>query len=177
MIKNLLKTITFLLIINTQLCFAYDNSLKNKAFPELKGKNILGEPIKVPSNKISLVILGFSRESSNNLESWGKSFEKKYSNTKKLDLYLIPMLGNNPLLKVIGGMIEGSTKKTYSPNLHKNIMVFYENLEPIKKYLNYQSNSDTYAYLLDENGKIIWLAKGNFNYDSFNSMEKVLEKL
>ena len=75
MIKILLKiTVFILIIINNQLCFAYDNSLKDKNFPELKGKNILGEQIKVPSDKISLLVLGFSKESSANLESWGKRF-------------------------------------------------------------------------------------------------------
>ncbi|MFN8578788.1 MAG: hypothetical protein U0354_18320 [Candidatus Sericytochromatia bacterium] len=146
-------------------------------FPEIKGEDLTGKLVEIPrdaTGKPTFIILGYSYRAREITEKWLQEYERKFS--KNTNFYLVPMMGNKVATKAMSFFINQSMKSGTPVNEHKHVITVYQDLNPIKKSLNFVSNEDVYVYLLDTNGKIIWSETGKFNRKSFYELEEKLKE-
>ncbi|MBC7473855.1 MAG: hypothetical protein H7263_06150 [Candidatus Sericytochromatia bacterium] len=153
---------------------------QGKIFPEMSGKTFAGTKVDIPNDlkgKISFITLGFGRESSKISEIWVKEFLKKYYKVKGVDFYIFPMLGDSIFVKGVSKVLEPTLRSQTPPEGQKHVMLVYQPLEPIKKYLDHSEDEKTYFYLVNKKGEIVWSDRGKFTLVKFANFKKNMTKL
>lgn len=171
---------TLLISLFINQSFVQADTLIGKQLPVIKGKTVAGTVLEIPKDttgKITLYSMGFSQASSKKSEVWFKNILSKYNTNKDMGFYALPMIGDNFLFKAVGPMMENSMRKKFKKEDQEHAMIVYENLEPIKKYINYNDKEDTYIYLTDKKGHIVWSAQGDFNTTKFNQLDDVIKAI
>lgn len=173
------KLFLILLFICLGTNYSYADII-GKPLPNLKGNTLSGRELEIPKDikgKITFVSMGFTRESSKKSEIWLRNFIAKYIKVKDIEFYAFPMIGDNIILKSIGSLIEKGLKKQIQKEGYDHAMIIYQPLSPIKKYIDYSNKYDTYLYLSDKNGNVVWSARGDFNVQKFDQLEAVIKTL
>jgi hypothetical protein len=127
-------------------------------FPVLEAQALDDSIVTLPGavkNKVSLIILTFSRPGDKDLDSWVKPFEDNFNDNSRTAHYEIAMIGD---IGFINGFILSGMKGGASDPQKKHLLVLFRDKGPYKKYLNITDDSLIYVYLLDQKG-IIRLVK------------------
>lgn len=159
---------------------SYAQTIIGKSLPNLKGNTLAGKALEIPKDikgKITFISFGFSQASSKKSEVWFKNFLSKYLKEKNIEFYAFPMLGDNPLVKTFGPIVEKGLKNQVKKEGQEHAMMVYQALDPIKKYIGYDTKEDTYLYLTDKKGNIVWAAQGAFSQTKFNEISSIIKEI
>lgn len=123
-------------------------------FPALSAKALDDSEVVLPDsvkNKVSLIILTFSRPDDKELDSWVKPFDENFRDNSKTAHYEIAMIGD---IGFINGLIFNGMKGGATEGQKKHLLVYFHDKEPYKRFFSVNDDSLIYIYLLDRDGAI-----------------------
>lgn len=154
-------------------------------FPNMEGESLVHGMVNIPEDlkgKHTLIGLAFSKKSESSLNGWfnpiyqqlikkpeaGSLFAFNYD----VNVYFVPMLtgAKRPAYKSVMEKVEKDVDKS----LHPNILFYQGTLKEYKDALSIDDKNIPYIYLLDPEGKIIYMTSGPFK-DS--KLQKIVDKL
>ena len=154
-------------------------------FPDLEGESLTHGMVNIPADvkgKHTLVGLAFSKKSEKDLNKWfnpvyqqlitepeaGSLFAFSYD----VNVYFVPMLtgAKRPAYEAVMKKVEKDVDK----RLHPNILFYKGTLKEYKNALNIDDKNVPYVYLLDPEGKVIYMTTGS--YDKAK-LQKIIDKL
>jgi hypothetical protein len=180
MMKNKLILLAMTLL---QAISAFTQS--GQIFPDLTGKTLTNQNVTLPKDtkgKMTLIGISYSQKSEEELSSWFQPvytnfIEKVKGNVLPTDEYdinicFVPMLvginqGN-------GEKLRNYLKSQLDPELQKYVLIYDGELKPYKDKLKFGAKDTPYFYLLDEEGKIVYMTSGAYSNEK---MEKIFEVL
>jgi hypothetical protein len=168
-----------------QAISAYSQS--GQAFPDLTGKTLSNQSLTLPKDtkgRMTLIGISFSQKSEDELSSW---FQPIYTNfiekaegnlfpTDEYDIniYFVPMLvGIN---KGAGEKLRTYLKSQLDPELQEYVLIYEGELKPYKDKLKFGAKDTPYFYLLNTDGKIVYMTSGAFSNEKLQSVIEALEE-
>ena len=181
----MMKTKSILLaLMLMQSIFAYSQS--GQTFPDLTGKTLSNQSVTLPKDtkgRMTLIGISFSQKSEEELSGW---FQPIYTNfiekvngnlfpTDEYDIniYFVPMLvGIN---KGASDKLRDYLKSQLDPELQEYVLIYEGELKPYKDKLKFGAKDTPYFYLLDEDGKIVYMTSGAFSNEKLQKMVETLD--
>ncbi|WP_421872435.1 hypothetical protein [Marinoscillum sp.] len=161
------------------------NAQMGTPFPQLEGESLVHGMVNIPEDvqgKHTLIGLAFSKKSEKDLNGWfnpvyqqlikepeaGSLFAFSYD----VNVFFVPMLtgAKRPAYESVMKKVEKDVDK----KLHPNILFYKGSMKDYKDALNIDDKDVPYIYLLDPDGKIVYMTKGAY---SQAKLQKVVDKL
>ncbi|NOU60921.1 hypothetical protein [Marinifilum caeruleilacunae] len=130
-------------------------------FPTIEGELLSSKEIRLPDHckgKISLLIVAFKRGTQPQIDTWTKPVMKEFSMYEDFRFIEIPMISN--FYSWISNYIDNGMRKGIVPSMHKNVMTYYGPLSDYYKYFDVDDKKQCYVFLLNREGKIEFMSKG-----------------
>ncbi len=146
--------------------------------PELKGELLSGQSATLPSaakGKITLLALGFSRDSQHSIEPWTKRFRAEFGKDDRVTCYTVPMIGPGGRFAKI--FIMGGMKRDVPKEMYDRFMVVFADTEPWKGRVSVKGPNDAYLILLDGAGTVRWIYGGVFDEGRFHELAAAARRL
>lgn len=161
------------------------NAQIGNPFPQLEGESLVHGMVNIPEDvqgKHTLIGLAFSKKSEKDLNGWfnpvyqqlikepeaGSLFAFSYD----VNVFFVPMLtgAKRPAYESVMKKVEKDVDK----KLHPNILFYKGSMKEYKDALSIDDKDVPYLYLLDRDGKIIYMTKGAY---SQAKLQKVVDEL
>ena len=157
-------------------------------FPAMDTEALTSKQVTLPadvSGKYTLLGMAFSKKSEEELNTWmGPVYERFLqkptgglgqlfsSYAHDVNIYFIPMYtGVNA---VAAGAAKKQAIRHLDARLHEHVLFYTGKLQPYKDSLGFDRRDTPYFFVLDEVGKIVYAASGNY---SDAKMDQILELL
>jgi len=171
--KNFLFTLFISLLLNCSLL-----GQKGEPFPEIEVIDLKDEKLSIPSEtkgKFTLIGVAFSEKAQEDLYSWSQPVFSEFMDENNLS-----SLVYDPYVKLIL-MFTGANQLVYKKakkqitegtdeTLKDNVVLYKGKMEDYRKKLKLKNRKTPYFFVLDRNGKIIYIAEGRYS-------RKVLEEV
>lgn len=131
------------------------------SFPTIKGKLLSSKKISIPDHckgKVSVIIIAFKRETQTQVNTWTQPLMKEFGMHEDFRFIEIPMISS--FFNWMSGYIDNGMRKGIVPSMHKNVMTYYGPLNSYYKYFDVNNKKLCYVFLLDRNGNILLIDKG-----------------
>lgn len=140
------------------------------SLPAFAVDTLAGTKIQMPADaagKVTLLVLGFSRDSGDACKAWVQRFVKDGGNA-----YMAPVLEGAP--RLVRGLIRSGMRKDIPKELHAKTLLLYTGESGWKRRVGFQAGTDSQPYLLllDKQGRIQWQRHGALNDGAYADLRK-----
>jgi hypothetical protein len=147
-----------------------------KKFPEVKGDNLNGQTIEVPSQlkgEVNVLLVPFQMWQQDQVNSWVPFLEHLIKNNPHFDYYELPTIRkmNFVARRIIDGGMRGGIP---SRDTRARTVTLYIDKTPFKDSLGITTESTLYLYLVDRQGTILWEESGEISDEKATSLEEAL---
>ena len=135
-------------------------------FPKIEGELLSTKAISLPGHckgKVAVLIVAFKRGSQPQIDSWTKPLLKEFSMHDDFRFIEIPMISN--FYSWMSNYIDNGMRKGIVPSMHKNVMTYYGPLNDYFTYFGVDDKKLCYVFLIDREGIIQFMAKGEAQSD------------
>lgn len=157
-------------------------------FPELIGETVLDEEVNIPQatmGKYTLIGVAYSKKAEDDLKTWFQPVYQKFIQEAANDafipeikpdvhIYFIPMFTG--LKQTAAGAAKRKLRKDADPKIHPNVVVFQGNLKPYEEALGFDKKDEPYFYVLDKEGKIIYMTSGAYSSKKINEIYDLVDE-
>ncbi len=165
MIKSTIIALFLSILIIPKVEAQNANKLKiGDLFPEIKGELLSSTMITLPDHckgKVSVLIIAFKRGTQPQIDKWTKPLLKEFNDYSYFRFIEVPMISN--LYNWVSHYIDNGMRGGIAESMHNNVMTYYGPLESYFNYFDVQDKKLCYIYLLDKEGIIQFIAKGEPN--------------
>ncbi|GAB4146875.1 MAG: hypothetical protein Fur0041_21080 [Bacteroidia bacterium] len=164
------------------LLFITGNPVGQK-FPELRGETLQDKVVTLPADvagKSSIICLAYSQDAEKDLKTWYEpAFNKFIAKTGLMDdaydvhLYFVPMFTGASAAAASGA--KRQMMKDVQQDLQSHVIVYRGELEAYKEKLGMDDKKKPYIFVLDKNGKVVYMTSGEFTEDKMDAVEDHLE--
>ncbi|MCO6501324.1 MAG: hypothetical protein J5I47_13245 [Vicingus serpentipes] len=174
--KILYPFILFLFLSSTAF------SQKGELFPSLEGETIDNKAFTIPEDskgKYTILGLSWSNKSEDDWNTWLQPVYDKFINSNNfmqtsydINIYFIAMFTglNKTAYK---GVVEKS-KKRLGKDAASYLLFYKGKLKEYKQKLNLGNKDTPHFYVLDETGKIVYIATGRCSDEKIDEIEAIL---
>ena len=152
-------------------------------FPELKAETLDNKSITFPNDtkgKSTLICMAYSSDAEKDLRTWYEpTYDKFIAKTGLMDdvydvnVYFIPMFTG---VKAVGAdKAKEDMKKTVQEDLQPHVVVYRGALEAYKETLKMDDKTKPYIYVLDTNGKIVFVTSGAYTEEKMDEIDEYIE--
>jgi hypothetical protein len=146
--------------------------------PVLKGEFLDGRSAELPvlaQGKVTLLVLGFSRDAQAAVEGWTKRFRADFEADRQVRFYEIRMVGG---LKVMAKpLIEGGIRKDTQGEDYEHVITVFGGAKFWKDRLRFRNGKDAYLILLGQEGAIRWVGHGFISEAKYGEMAAQVRRL
>jgi hypothetical protein len=147
-----------------------------KKFPEVKGDNLNGETIQIPSQlngEFNVLLVPFQMWQQDQVNSWVPFLEHLMNENPDFDFYELPTIRKMNFIarRVIDGGMRGGIP---SRDTRARTVTLYIDKTPFKNALEIPTESTLYLYLVDKDGTILWEESGELSDEKATSLEDAL---
>ncbi len=162
MIRSIITAVFLSIIIIQQAVAQHPDKLKSgDLFPEIKGELLSSKAITLPDHckgKVSVLIIAFKRGTQNQIDTWTQPLMKEFSICSDFRFIEVPMISN--FYSWLSHYIDNGMRGGIAEPMHKNVMTYYGPLNSYYDYFDVQDKKLCYLFLLDKEGRIQFLTKG-----------------
>jgi hypothetical protein len=162
MIRSIGIALFLSIIIIPQVEAQHTNKLKaGDLFPEIKGELLSSKMITLPDHckgKVSVLIIAFKRGTQPQIDEWTKPLMKEFSIRNDFRFIEVPMISN--FYNWMSNYIDNGMRGGIAESMHKNVMTYYGPLGNYFDYFDVQDKKQCCLFLLDKEGIIQFIAKG-----------------
>lgn len=175
--KNLIITIAI-------LSFAtFVSAQTGDPFPEIDLLDLNDEPVSIPEDikgKFSLIGVAFSEDAQEDLYSWSQPVFSEFMDDNNLSslvydphVHLILMFtGAN---QIAYNTAKGKIKDGTDENLADNIVLYKGAMDNYRKTLKMKDRKKPYFFVLDKQGKIIYVTSGRYTAKALKEVGNLIE--
>lgn len=155
-------------------------------FPVFEVETVKGSKLEIPSScrgKLTLIGMASSREAEEHLSTWAQPVYDKFISKNKTDiwdenydinLYFIPLfVGLNQ------SAMESARKKSVANTdtaWHPYFLFYKGKGDVFKEQLNMVDKTKPYFFILDENGKVVYVTSGSFSQKKMDDIQEFLDR-
>jgi len=149
-----------------------------QSIPAFKARALDDSEITLPdssSQQTLILIVGFSRKSSELCRVWGKKIAADYHADSSIRYFIVPVLQRAPSL--VRPMILRGMRKSVSAHDLPHFVPLYSNESDWKKAVNYSAPDDAYLIVAAPDGRTVWLAHGAYSDAVYRDLRKSVAAL
>lgn len=152
--------------------------IMTKKFPEVKGDNLNGQTIEIPSQlkgEFNVLLVPFQMWQQDLVNSWIPFLEHLMENNPQFDYYELPTIRRMNFFarRIIDGGMRGGIP---SRDTRGRTVTLYIDKAPFKTALGIPNESTLYLYLVNRQGTILWEVTGEITDEKATSLEETLER-
>ena len=170
MIRSIITAVFLSIIIIQQTAAQNPDKLKSgDLFPEIKGELLSSKMVTLPDHckgKVSVLIIAFKRGTQAQVDTWTKPLMKEFSIRNDFRFIEVPMISN--FYSWLAHYIDNGMRGGIAKPMHKNVMTYYGPLDSYYDYFDVQDKKLCYLFLLDKEGRIQFLTKGEAKPDELS---------
>lgn len=180
--KNICYYLFFLFFLSANV-----HAQLGSQFPNLEGETLLNKQVVIPSDtkeKFTLLGMAYSKKSEEDLKTWFNPIYQKFIYKPKnpglfyteydVNVYFVPMFTG--VKKAAYGKVMKKMKDKTDPKLVPHIMFYKGELKKYKEALDFEKKDVPYFFVLDKQGKIVFVTSGSYNDDKLDEIENLLEE-
>lgn len=152
-------------------------------FPELKAETLTDSVISFPNDtkgKSTLICMAYSADAEKDLKTWYEpTYDKFIAKTELMsdmfdvNVYFIPMFTG---VKAAGAAkAKKDMKESVQVDLQPHVVVYKGELDAYKETLKMDDKSKPYIYVLDKEGKIVFVTSGAYTEDKMDEIDEYIE--
>jgi hypothetical protein len=152
-------------------------------FPELKAETLDNKTITFPTDtkgKSTLICMAYSSDAEKDLRTWYEpTYDKFIAKTELMadmydvNVYFIPMFTG---VKAAGAdKAKKDMKETVQEDLQPHVVVYRGELDAYKEKLKMDDKSKPYIYVLDKEGKIVFVTSGAYTEEKMDEIDEYIE--
>jgi hypothetical protein len=170
------KSLLFSLLL---LASVYTQAQVGKMFPSLTGTDLLEKSITIPKDtkgKYTVVGVAYSQKADEALKGWFQPVFETFIYESEYDVntYFIGMISG--IKEVAAGTIEKKMKKGIDPVLHKHMLLYKGDIKDYKDVLGLKEKDTPYFFVLDKDGKIVYVTSGAYTAAKLEKAEEILDE-
>ena len=145
--------------------------LVGKAMPSVSGRTLSSRKVTIPwdtTGKVAFLSMGFSYDSRFDVEDWGRAFGETFGKDPDADFYEVAMI--DWPFRLFGRAIDEGMRRGSPRENHDHVLTVYASQKPFRKALRAPSSSDTWVYLLDTGGQVLFQCGGAFDAERFREL-------
>ena len=152
-------------------------------FPDLKGESLTDKVISIPNDtkgKSTIICMAYSDDAEKDLKSWYQpAYDKYIAKTGLMDdaydinLYFVPMFTG--VKEGMVGNAKKQMKEGVQEDLQPHILVYKGALDAYKDKLKMDDKKKPYIFVLDKEGKIIYVTSGGYTEEKMDEIDDKLE--
>jgi hypothetical protein len=147
--------------------------------PRLEAKAFDGRPLVLPDSaagSITLVGLGYKRESQDDLSSWLLQFGKEYRPEDGFRAYEIPMMGKR-IPGVLRGIINTAMRNVIPRDKRRWFAPYYGDIDDYSRQLAITDREKVHMLLLDRAGTVRWQTAGRADSSRLAELRSEITRL
>lgn len=152
-------------------------------FPELKAETLDDKTVTFPTDtkgKSTLICMAYSADAETDLKTWYEPTYDKFiaktelmSDMYDVNVYFVPMFTG---VKAAGAdKAKADMKKTVQEDLQPHVVVYRGKLEDYKEKLKMDDKTKPYIYVLDKEGKIVFVTSGAYTEEKMDEIDEFIE--
>ena len=150
--------------------------IMTKKFPEVKGDNLNGQTIEIPSQlkgEVNVLLVPFQMWQQDLVNSWVPFLEHLINNNPQFDYYELPTIRkmNFVARRIIDGGMRGGIP---SRDTRARTVTLYIDKTPFKDSLGIATERTLYLYLVNRQGAILWEESGEISDEKATTLEEAL---
>ena len=176
----MIKKILFLILFGAT---TFVQAQVGTEFPAMEGESLTNEFVNLPDDikgKYTIIGLAYSKKAEEYLKSWFKPAYYQFLHkpdkpsvfqiTFDVNLYFVPMFtgAKRPAYKSVMKKV----KETIDKDLQPYVLFYKGELHLYKEVLKFEDKKTPYFYVLDPEGKIIYVTKGRY---SDSKMQEIVD--
>ena len=175
-----MKTLLFTLILSSVI---FVDAPVGTTFPVMKAETLDDKTISLPNDtkgKSSIICLAYSDEAEKDLQTWYEPAYDKFiaktelmSDVYDINLYFIPMFSGAKEAAAAGA--KKQMKQTVQEDIQPHLLVYKGEIDSYKDKLKMDDKKKTYIFVLDKEGKIIFVTSGPYTEDKMDDIEDKIE--
>ena len=147
-------------------------------FPKIEGQLLSSKKISIPNHcngKVTVLIIAFKKGTQPQIDTWTKPLLQEFSMHEDFRFIEIPMISN--LYSWMSNYIDNGMRKGIVQPMHKNVMTYYGPLRDYLTYFDVQNKKLCYVFVLDREGIIHYLDKGEADQEGLSAIIKKIKSL
>lgn len=152
-------------------------------FPTISAENLNKEPITLPDDLAgnpALVLVAFKRQQQTNINTWLDQLETIEQAIPGVRVIETPTI-SSLYWGWMAGFIDGGMRSGIpDPDARARTITLYTNVNKFREALGLESKDTIYAILLDEEGRVLQIAEGDYSTEKFaqllNSKSQIHER-
>ncbi|MDG1780633.1 MAG: hypothetical protein P8H59_06765 [Flavobacteriales bacterium] len=174
------STVTLVaLLLSATILFAQ----KGVQFPEMPCESLDNQTVVIPTDtkdKLTIVGMAYSKKAESALKSWYTPMYDKFILKRGIfdamydvNFFFVPMYTGTKKMA-----FEISMKKMRESNrkdLYPYLLFYKGGLEPYVEVLNMKEKNLPYLFVIDQEGKVVYYAKGLYTEKKMEDLEEVLD--
>lgn len=156
---------------------------KGQIFPDLEGETLDGKTIVVPAdtkNKLTIVGMAYSKKAEDALKSWYTPMYDKFilkrgmfDDQYDVNFFFIPMYTGTK--KMAYEISMNKMRESNRKDLYPYLLFYKGEMDAYLEVLNMEEKNLPYLFVIDQEGKVVYYAKGLFTDKKMEDLEEVLD--
>jgi hypothetical protein len=152
-------------------------------FPVLKGETLDDKTVTLPADtkgKSTIICMAYSEDAEKDLKTWYEPTYDKFiaktelmSDAYDVNLYFIPMFTGIKMGAAAGA--KKQMKQEVQADLQPHILIYKGDLDAYKDKLKMDDKKKPYIFVLDTNGKIVFVTSGPYTEDKMDQIDDNIE--
>jgi hypothetical protein len=173
----------FLFTIATLATVTYAEAPVGTLFPELKGETLDDKTLTIPNDtkgKSTIICMAYSDDAEKDLRTWYEPTYDKFiaktelmSDAYDVNLYFVPMFTGAKAGAAAGA--KKQMKQDVQADIQPHIIVYKGELDAYKEKLKMDDKKKPYLFVLDKNGKIVYVTSGPYTEEKMDGIDDNIE--
>jgi hypothetical protein len=152
-------------------------------FPAMKAETLEDKIVNLPSDtkgKSSIICLAYSDEAEKDLQTWYEPTYDKFiaktelmSDVYDINLYFIPMFSGAKEAAAAGA--KKQMKETVQKDIQPHLLIYKGEVDSYKDRLKMEDKKKPYIFVLDKEGKIVYVTSGPYTEEKMDEIEDKIE--
>jgi len=171
-------------LLSLMLIFGSTYAQKGMVFPALTGETLDERTVTLPTDtrgKMTLVGMASSEKAEEFLRGWYEPMYNRFiaktgmfDDMYDLNIFFVPMFSGGQ--KIGKAQVMKSMKDTKNKELFPYVLFFEGNVSDYSKTLSMEKKDLPYFFLMDEQGKILYVTSGYYSQKKMDEMDEFIIK-
>ena len=152
-------------------------------FPDMKGESLDDKNVSLPNDtkgKSTIICLAYSDDAEKDLKTWYEPTYYKFiaktelmSDAYDVNLFFVPMFTGAK--SAAAATAKAKMKQEVQADIQPHVLIYRGELDAYKDKLKMDDKSKPYIFVLDKEGKILYVTSGEYTEDKMDAIDDQIE--